>query len=187
MTLVAAAGLLAAVALLRRSGRITGRVAGRVTGRAAGRVTGRAAGRVTGRAAGGIAGRCARWRDRRRERRTIARLDRAFEADALTRDIDLTEFDRPDRRPVEQAVAHLRRLGENRVAPVGRTVVWNVAVVEAYDTQLRTVCRALGIAEHLGELTGFDREIERVRVEGLLHRAGFPLPATQPEHHQRHH
>lgn len=52
----------------------------------------------------------AEWRERRRERRTIVRLDRAVEADALTRDIDLTAFDRPDRRPLEELAADLRRL-----------------------------------------------------------------------------
>ena len=48
-------------------------------------------------------------------------------------------------------------------------MVWHSAVIEAYDDRLRAACRALGIPEHLAELTGVDREIERVRVEGVLH------------------
>ncbi|MGK5737967.1 hypothetical protein [Micromonospora sp. URMC 103] len=128
----------------------------------------------------------AEWRDRRRERRTIARLDRAIEADALTRDIDLSEFDRTDRRPLEQLAADLRRLGSQRLGGTGRSVVWHGAVLQAYDDRLRMACRALGITEHLTELTGVDQEIERVRVEGLLHAAGLTLPAARTGRRQQH-
>ncbi|MET7467321.1 hypothetical protein ACFYON_05155 [Micromonospora sp. NPDC005686] len=128
----------------------------------------------------------AEWREQRRERRTIARLDRAIEAEALTRDIDLTEFDKGGRRPLEQLATDLRRLGGHRLAAVDRSVVWHGAVIEAYDERLRAACHALGIAEHLAELNGVDREIERVRVEGLLHAAGLTLPAARAAHHQRH-
>ncbi|SCE85136.1 hypothetical protein GA0070214_102537 [Micromonospora chaiyaphumensis] len=128
----------------------------------------------------------AEWRERRRTRRTIARLDRAIEAESLTRDIDLTEFDRENRRPLEQLAVDLRRLGGHRLAAADRSVVWHGAVIDAYDERLRAACAALGIAEHLAELDGVDREIERVRVEGLLHAAGLTLPAARPGHHQRH-
>ncbi|SBT54138.1 hypothetical protein GA0070621_5205 [Micromonospora narathiwatensis] len=130
--------------------------------------------------------RWAEWREQRRERRTIARLDRAIEADALTRDIDLTQLDRADRRPLQQIATDLRRLGGHRLAAADRSVVWHGAVIDAYDERLRAACRALGITEHLAELDGVDREIERVRVEGLLHVAGLTLPAARPGHHQRH-
>ncbi|MDM4722230.1 hypothetical protein QTQ03_22550 [Micromonospora sp. WMMA1363] len=126
------------------------------------------------------------WRERRREHRTIARLDQAVEADALTRNLDLSGFDRPDRRPLEQLAADLRRLGSQRVGANGRSAVWHGAVLRAYDERLRLACAALGISQHLDELTGVDREIERVRVEGLLHRAGLILPAAWAEHRQRH-
>ncbi|MFJ6198768.1 hypothetical protein [Micromonospora sp. NPDC092111] len=121
----------------------------------------------------------AEWRERRRERRTIARLDRAVEADALTRDVDLTELDRADRQPLELIAADLRRLGRHRLAAGGRSVVWHGSVIDAYDDRLRAACRALDLAEHLGELAGVDREIERVRVEGLLVEMGLPLPAAR--------
>ncbi|KXK61727.1 hypothetical protein AWW66_12030 [Micromonospora rosaria] len=126
------------------------------------------------------------WRERRRERRTIARLDRAVGADALTRDIDLRELDRADRLPLEQIAAELRNLGTHRTTAVGRAAVWKGGTVEAYDSRLRAACRALGIDEHLTELTGVDLEIERVRVEGLLHRAGIALPAARAEQGERH-
>ncbi|MGC4893772.1 hypothetical protein [Micromonospora sp. DT31] len=128
----------------------------------------------------------AEWREQRREHRTIARLDRAIEAEALTRDIDLTELDRADRRPLEQLATDLRRLGGHRRAAADRSVVWHGAVIGAYDDRLHAACQALGIAEHLVELDGVDREIERVRVEGLLHAAGLTLPAARAAHHQRH-
>ncbi|WBB73159.1 hypothetical protein O7602_26290 [Micromonospora sp. WMMD1128] len=128
----------------------------------------------------------AEWREQRRERRTIDRLDRAVEAEALTRDIDLTEFEREGRRPLEQLANDLRRLGGHRLAAADRSVVWHGAVIEAYDERLRAACHALGITEHLTELNGVDREIERVRVEGLLHAAGLTLPAARAAHHQRH-
>ncbi|MFJ8686433.1 hypothetical protein [Micromonospora wenchangensis] len=127
----------------------------------------------------------AEWRERRRERRTIARLDRALATDPVTRDLDLTELDRADRRPLELLAADLRRLGRHRLAAGGRSVVWHSSVIEAYDDRLRAACRALGIPEHLAELTGVDREIERVRVEGLLAGAGLGLPATRADRRPR--
>lgn len=66
-------------------------------------------------------------------------------------------------------------------------MVWHGAVVQAYDDRLRLACRALGITEHLAELSGVDQEIERVRVEGVLHAAGLALPAARAGHRQRHH
>ncbi|WP_091282996.1 hypothetical protein [Micromonospora haikouensis] len=128
----------------------------------------------------------AEWRERRQERRTIAQLDRAVDAEGLTRGIDLTEFDREDRRSLQQIAADLHRFAGHRVNPGGRAVIWHAAVVDAYDEHLRAACRCLGLPEHLGELEGVDRQIERVRVEGMLHAAGLTLPAARPRHRQRH-
>lgn len=133
-----------------------------------------------------LAGRWARWRSRQRERRIIARLDRAVEADALTRNIDLSRMDRPDRQPLEQLATELRRLRGHQVGGSGRARVWHEATLASYDNRLRLACAALGIRQHLDELAGVDRELERVRVEGLLHRAGLILPGARPEHRQRH-
>lgn len=130
--------------------------------------------------------RWAQWRSRQRERRTIACLDRAVEADALTRNIDLSRLDRPDRQPLEQLATELRRLRGHRVGGYERSTVWHEAALATYDSRLRLACAALGITQHLDELTGVDREIERVRVEGLLHQGGLILPAARPEHQQRH-
>ncbi|MGC4804718.1 hypothetical protein [Micromonospora sp. DT233] len=129
----------------------------------------------------------AEWRERRRERRMIARLDRAVEADALTAGVDLTEFDRPDRRSLQQIAADLRIFAGHRAAPGRRAAIWHAGLLDAYDEHLRAACRCLGITEHLGELTGVDRQIERVRVEGALHAAGLTLPAARAPHRERHH
>jgi hypothetical protein len=118
------------------------------------------------------------WRDRRRQRRTINRLNRALKTDPLTSDIDLTEFDRLSGPSIEQIAADLRRLGGQRLGVASRSAVWQSAVRDAYDDRLRLACRYLGIAEHLADLDGVDRDIERVRIEGHLQAAGLDLPAA---------
>ncbi|AVT31313.1 MULTISPECIES: hypothetical protein [unclassified Plantactinospora] len=123
----------------------------------------------------------ARWltgqRDSRRSRRAIERLDRAFEVDAPSSEVDLTELDRVDHPAIERIAADLRRLGDQRLHIAGRSRLWQDAVLEAYDDRLRLASRCLGVAEHLGDLDGIDLEIERVRVEGELQAAGLILPS----------
>ncbi|RIV37028.1 hypothetical protein [Micromonospora radicis] len=129
----------------------------------------------------------AEWRARRRERRLIARLNRSVVADGLAKPGDLEALDRPDRRPLEQLAADLRCLRRERVGGTGPAVVWHSSVLDAYDERLRLACRALGITEHLTELTGIDRQLERVRIEGELDAAGLRLPATRPGQRERRH
>ena len=89
--------------------------------------------------------------------------------------------------PIEQVAADLRRLGRQRVGVATRSPVWYAAVQRAYDERLVTACRALEIEQHLAELTGLDQEIERVRVEGMLLRAGMRLypGSMEPRQGQR--
>ncbi|GAB3964624.1 hypothetical protein V1634_01145 [Plantactinospora veratri] len=123
----------------------------------------------------------ARWlaghRDSRRSRRAIERLDRAFEVDAPSTEVDPTELDRVDHPAIERIAADLRRLGDQRLRIAGRSRLWQDAVLGAYDDRLRLASRCLGVAEHLGDLDGVDLEIERVRVEGELQAAGLVLPS----------
>jgi hypothetical protein len=77
--------------------------------------------------------------------------------------------------PFERIAADLRRLGADRLGIGQRNELWHGAVERAYDVKLREACRALGIAEHLEGLTGMDREIERLRIEGELIAAGVRL------------
>ncbi|MFY1673555.1 hypothetical protein ACN27G_26935 [Plantactinospora sp. WMMB334] len=128
--------------------------------------------------------RCAGWfadrRDSRRSRRAMDRLDRTFEVDVLTRQVDPTQLDRVAHPAIERIAADLRRLGDQRRSVAGRSRLWQDAVLEAYDDRLRLASRCLGVAEHLGDLDGVDREIERVRVEGELQAAGLVLASPQP-------
>jgi hypothetical protein len=77
--------------------------------------------------------------------------------------------------PIEQLAADLRRLSRQRADLATRSPVWFTAVSTAYDSRLSVACQELEITEHLHELAGLDREIERVRVEGLLLAAGLRL------------
>ncbi|HET8659833.1 MAG TPA: hypothetical protein VFM55_12640 [Micromonosporaceae bacterium] len=84
--------------------------------------------------------------------------------------------------PIEQIAADLRRLGRQRTGIATRSPVWFAAVQRAYEERLVQACRSLGVVQHLDELTGLDREIERVRVEGELQAAGLVLGPVDAEH-----
>jgi hypothetical protein len=104
----------------------------------------------------------------RRERRGLARLDRCFgphEAQEAT----------PDPLPIEKLAADIRRLRRQRGGIAQRSPVWRAAVDDAYDDRLLLTCKRLEITAHLTGLTGVDREIERVRLEGELEAAGLTL------------
>ncbi|WP_433211356.1 hypothetical protein ACQP00_50335 [Dactylosporangium sp. CS-047395] len=77
--------------------------------------------------------------------------------------------------PIEQVAGDLRRLNRLRESVATRSRVWFVAVQEAYDEGLHTACAQLDIEQHLDEVAGIDRELERLRVEGELQRAGLVL------------
>lgn len=81
--------------------------------------------------------------------------------------------------PIERITADLHRLHRQRSGVARQSLVWASAVREAYDEQLRQACRALNVPEYLAELHGFDRDIERIRVEGALQEAGLDLLAVQ--------
>jgi hypothetical protein len=80
---------------------------------------------------------------------------------------------------IDELVADLRRLDrQRRSSPTTESVLWLAAVLRAYDQRLAMASRSLGHTEHLTQLDGMDREIERIRVEGLLHAAGIRLRAA---------
>jgi hypothetical protein len=53
------------------------------------------------------------------------------------------------------------------------------ALRQAYETRLQDACRSLGVSEHLDGLSGVDREIERLRIEGVLQSEGLVLRSAQ--------
>jgi hypothetical protein len=104
----------------------------------------------------------------RRDRRRLAKLDKCFGSEPAPQ---LST----DTVPIEKVAADLRRLRRQRAGIAQRSPVWRAAVEDAYDDRLCLACERLGITEHLAQLTGVDREIERVRLEGELQAAGIAL------------
>ncbi len=74
--------------------------------------------------------------------------------------------------PVEKIASDLRRIGaardESQLGSLGYTIL-----TTQYDKQLVLGCRALGIAQQLDDLTGFDVDMGRLRGEGALGGAGL--------------
>lgn len=59
----------------------------------------------------------------------------------------------------------------------GTPALRRYAARQAYDDLLRQACRALDVPQRLDEVPeGIDREIERLRVEEELRRAGLRIP-----------
>jgi hypothetical protein len=85
--------------------------------------------------------------------------------------------DPPQREPIEQVAADVRRLARavSRLPP-GCPMVRRRATIAAYDDALVDACRALEIATSLPDLPdGLGREVERLRVECDLRRAGLVM------------
>ncbi len=85
----------------------------------------------------------------------------------------------PSGPPIEQLAGDLRRLNRLRMGVATRSPVWFNAVQRAYDEALRVACGQLGIDQYLDEVSGVDLEVERLRVEGALQRAGLALRDTK--------
>lgn len=85
----------------------------------------------------------------------------------------------PSGPPIEQLAGDLRRLNGLRMGVATRSPVWFNAVQRAYDEALRVACGQLGIDQYLDEVSGVDLEVERLRVEGELQRAGLALRDTK--------
>jgi hypothetical protein len=108
-----------------------------------------------------------------RERRRLTRLDRAFGSRAFgSRAAPATD---PACPPIEKIAADLRRLRRHRTGIALRSPVWFAAVEKAYDDRLALACDRLGIATYLDDVTGMDREAERMRLEAALEAAGLRL------------
>jgi hypothetical protein len=81
--------------------------------------------------------------------------------------------------PIEQLAADLRRVHRalRHLAPGTPIVRWR-ATRQAYDTLLTQACLAVEVGHHLDELPqdGFEREMERLRIEEALRAAGLAVP-----------
>jgi hypothetical protein len=114
----------------------------------------------------------ARWRRAAeftwRQRRRLAQLDRTLQPTGSEEIVVAWP-------PIERIASDLRRLRRQRTSIALRSPVWFAAVEKAYDERLRLACERLDVDEHLEELSGVDRDIERVRLEGALEAAGLQL------------
>ena len=83
-------------------------------------------------------------------------------------------------RPVEQLAADLRRLRVAVASDRRRSATHQLANRVAYDHLLMQACQMLDIAHELGKNTaGPERDIERIRVEAELERAGIVLSSAR--------
>ena len=79
-------------------------------------------------------------------------------------------------RPVEQLAADLRRLRVAVRTDQRRSATHQLANRVAYDQLLMQACQMLNVPHELGKNTaGPERDIERIRVEAELERAGIVL------------
>lgn len=89
-------------------------------------------------------------------------------------------------RPVEKIAADLRRLSAMVTDPDPMPAARRLGVRQAYDMTLVEACTALGIEQRLGQLTGVDQDLERLRVETAAQAAGLALrsPGRRHPHEQ---
>jgi len=103
-----------------------------------------------------------RWRERRSESAVHRQAVR--------------ELRRQQGVPIEQLAADLRRLRAIVGSDAHRSAAHQMGNRLAYDKLLRQVCEMLEIEHELdGDSIGFERDIERIRVEAELERAGLIL------------
>ena len=82
-------------------------------------------------------------------------------------------------RPVEQLAADLRRLRVAVATDQRRSATHQLANRVAYDQLLMQACQMLNVPHELGKNTaGPERDIERIRVEAELERAGIVLSSA---------
>lgn len=88
---------------------------------------------------------------------------------------DLERLRRPTGRPLEQLVADLRRLRTTVDNDQHRAAAKQLGDQLAYDQVLIQLCRMVGVDQKLADLTGRERNLERLRAEVELERAGIVL------------
>jgi hypothetical protein len=78
--------------------------------------------------------------------------------------------------PIEQVAADLRRLRRVIANDGNRSAAHQLGDRMAYDTVLVQACDMMGIGHELDtQIGGLDRDIERLRVEAELERAGVVI------------
>lgn len=104
------------------------------------------------------------------------RAARTWFAHSIERRRDLRALRHQQGAPLERLVGDLRRLRLAVSTDEHRSAAHQLGNRMAYDRVLMEVCAMLDIEHELGsEVSGLEREIERVRVEADLERAGVSL------------
>lgn len=82
--------------------------------------------------------------------------------------------------PLERLAVDLRRLREAVTSDEHRSAAHQIGNRMAYDRVLMQICAMLDISHELDtDLVGLDRDIERLRVEADLERAGVVLTSRR--------
>ncbi|MGH3655973.1 MAG: hypothetical protein ACRDUA_04895 [Micromonosporaceae bacterium] len=96
---------------------------------------------------------------------------------------DLLPLGPQEEDSIEQVASDLRDLSRALEALRGLkdpgAEVRREALRRAYETRLQDACRSLDVDEHLDDLVGMDREIEILRIEGVLVSEGLVLRTGQ--------
>jgi hypothetical protein len=88
---------------------------------------------------------------------------------------DLERLRHPTGRPLEQLVADLRRLRTTVDNDQHRAAAKQLGDQLAYDQVLIQLCRMVGVDQKVADLTGRERNLERLRAEVELERVGIVL------------
>lgn len=81
-------------------------------------------------------------------------------------------------RPIEQLAADLRRMRGTVATDQRRSATHQLANRIAYDQLLMQACEMLRVSHDLDKTSGPERDIERIRVEAELERAGIVLSTS---------
>jgi hypothetical protein len=88
---------------------------------------------------------------------------------------DLERLRHPAGRPLEQLVSDLRRLRTTVDNDQHRSATRQLGNQLAYDQVLMQLCRMVGVEQRLSKLAGHDKDVERLRAETELERAGIVI------------
>jgi hypothetical protein len=88
---------------------------------------------------------------------------------------DLERLRHPPGRPLEQLVEDLRRLRTTVDNDHHRSATRQLGDQLAYEQVLVQLCRMVGVEQRLSQLTGHEKDVERLRAEAELERAGIVL------------
>jgi hypothetical protein len=88
---------------------------------------------------------------------------------------DLERLRHPSGRPLEQLVEDLRRLRTTVDNDHHRSATRQLGDQLAYDQVLVQLCRMVGVEQRLAQLAGHEKDVERMRAEAELERAGIVL------------